>query len=127
MKTLLMPKCLLLLAGFFTMLFQHRDNTVTSGEPQLEFQIATDQSEYVPGDQMNLRFFIINHGKIPVYLPRDISYCVFWSGHFDLQILDEKGRNVVSSGCSAEHLPMSSPEILQEMQDPRQWVLLKPN
>jgi hypothetical protein len=126
MNTLLLPKYLLLLVGFFSMPPQHQDAIVVQEEPQLELQVATDRSEYVPGELISLKFFVVNRGKTPVYLSRNISYCTFWSGFVDLQILNEEGRNAMVGGCSAEHFPMSGQETLQEMQNPKEWVLLKP-
>jgi hypothetical protein len=127
MNTLLLPKYLLLLVGFFAVLSQHRDVIAADEEPQLEIQIATDQPEYFRGQEISLKFYVVNRGKTPVYLFRDVSYCTFWSGYLDLQILDKEGRNAVTGGCSAEHFIMSGHEVLQEMQDPKQWVLLNPN
>jgi hypothetical protein len=127
MNTLLLPKYLLLWVGFFTLLSQHQDVKIAQEEPQLEIQIATDQPEYFRGEEISLKFYVVNRGKTPVYLFRDVSYCTFWSGYLDLQILDKEGRNVVAGGCSADGPIMSGYEVLQEMQDPKQWVLLKPN
>ena len=127
MNTFLLSKYLLLLVGFFTMPSQHQDVKIAQEEPQLEIQIATDQPEYFRGQEISLKFYVVNRGKTPVYLSRGTSYCTFWSGYLDLQILDKEGRNVVAGGCSAEHFPMNGYEVLQEMQDPKQWVLLDPN
>ncbi|HWF05991.1 MAG TPA: hypothetical protein VHA06_20050 [Candidatus Angelobacter sp.] len=127
MNTLLLSSFLLLLLVFFNMPSQHRDVKIAQEEPQLEIQIATDQPEYHRSEEISLKFYVVNRGKTPVYLSRGISYCTFWSGYLDLQILDKEGRNVVAGGCSAEHFIMSGQEVLQEMQDPKQWVLLNPN
>ena len=127
MKTLLLSNSLFLLLGFLGVLFQHQDVTIANEEPQLEFQAAADRSEFVPGEQMTLKLIVINHGKTPVYLSRNVSSCMFWSGYFDIQVLDEKGYDVRPLGCASHHLPMSAAEIMQDMKDPKQWVLLRPN
>src|ERR1700686_4385648 len=69
------------------------------GHDGISYEIIAEQQVYKVGSSATLKLVVINRGGNPVFISRDIGRCSKWSGHSEIQLLNEKGENVLRGGC----------------------------
>jgi hypothetical protein len=90
---------------------------------EIDFQILTDKTTYLPGSTMHVKFIVTNTNVEPLYLHRDLDVCGGQLGFVFFQILDQNNRDVRTYGCAVDIWPPG--EEVEHLADPTEWILLK--
>ncbi len=102
--------------------FATSDSTKTG----VDFQVVVDKLVYSPGSTMNVKFILTNTGETPLYITRSLSECSNIEGAFFFRILDQKGHDVTSRGCSSDVGPAWETHVIDQVIDPKLWIALQP-
>jgi len=97
------------------------------GHDGISFEIIAEQQAYKAGSYATMKLMIINRGSEAVFIGRDIGRCSKWSGHFEIQLLNKKGENVLRGGCDIAEQPIRDAELKNTLNDPGLWIRLLPN
>lgn len=95
-------------------------------ESGVDFRIMTDKPVYGPGSKLLVKFVIANTGDRPFVVPRNISQCSNIEGSFFLLILDRNNHDVAGQGCSADLGPTWETHVIEQVLDPKLWIVLGP-
>lgn len=93
---------------------------------RIGYQVVADRTNYKANEYATLRFMIINQGSDDLFVSRRIGSCSKWSGHFELQLLDDRGENMLHGGCDAAERPIPDSRLREELNDCALWIRLLP-
>src|ERR1041385_1713069 len=76
---------------------------------------------------ITLKLMIVNHSSEPVFISRGIGRCSKWSGHSQIQLLNERNENVLHSGCDVAELPIADADLKDTLHNSDLWIRLLPD
>jgi len=107
--------------------FQLSTNADDIGHDGIRYEIIAEQQVYKAGSYATLKLMVINRGSEAVFISRDIGRCSKWSGHSEIQLLNEKRENVLRGGCDVAEGPIRDADLKSALNDPGLWIRLLPN
>jgi hypothetical protein len=104
-------------------------STVRGCDPKngVAFQVSTDHKGYAAGDSMQVELLVINTGHDPLHFSRHLTDCGSRLGFASIEIIDRSSRNVRRTGCSHDTGPFQDNKLLETVNDPEHWVVLRPS
>jgi hypothetical protein len=97
------------------------------GHDGISYEIIAEQHVYKANSYATLKLMVTNRGSEPVFISRDIGRCSKWSGHSEIQLLNEKRENVLRGGCDDAEGPIRDADLKSTLNDPNSWIRLFPN
>src|SRR5437660_12440448 len=94
--------------------------------PEITLLVSTDRDSYVPAGLMHVRFLILNTGKVPIFLFRNVNQCTSQYGWLSLEIRDSRKQEIKGLTCSADSFSVDETDIVGMLNNPRTGVVLQP-
>jgi hypothetical protein len=91
----------------------------------VDFRVVPDKGTYAPSSTMHIMFVVTNTADTPIYLFRNVSACSSQIGSYAFLLLDSKGKEVRTQGCSSD-VDMDSMDVVTDLQNAKTGILLKP-